>query len=93
LSAGSLSTSAHTPSTMSLLNDEVDSLSSEGLTWADMKDELATAKLNVYLQEKGYQFIREGVLSIDENATFAWLEVVEHVGRDVGLCSCLRRTR
>jgi hypothetical protein len=78
---------------MSLLNDEVDSLSSEGLTWADMKDELAIAKLNVYLQEKGYQFIREGVLSIDENATFAWLEVVEHVGRDVGLCSCLRRTR
>ncbi|KAJ8579820.1 hypothetical protein M405DRAFT_869938 [Rhizopogon salebrosus TDB-379] len=42
-----------------MMNDEVESISSERVTRSEMKNEHAIAKLNVYRQEKEYQFIRE----------------------------------
>ncbi|OJA16417.1 hypothetical protein AZE42_07231 [Rhizopogon vesiculosus] len=42
-----------------IVNQEIESLSSERLSRAEMKNEHAIAKLNQYHQEKEYQFMRE----------------------------------
>jgi hypothetical protein len=54
-----------------MMNDEVESISSERVTRSEMKNERAIAKLNVYRQEKEYQFIREERVHEREDAATA----------------------